>query len=174
MGDALGYLHVNAAVLMSDVFRFLPREKVALAIIETMKAAPEILDRIRVLVEQSFRFALDDVIADSGDVRRLLPFADIIKLGLRAIPLSALPLGRSQLMSSDPPHDRRFACGCAIHCMRRADPRPAPHIGKHQERLGASHRSSSPLSTPRLAAMSLSWSSPTLPTTKYFDCGCAK
>lgn len=90
VGNGLGYLNVNAAVLMSDIFRFLPREKIVLEIIETMKVTPEILERISELVGQGFRFALDDVITDSDDVQKLLPFADIIKLDLRDMPLSAL------------------------------------------------------------------------------------
>jgi len=90
VGDSLGYLNVDAAVLMSDIFQFLPREKVVLEIIETMKATPEILARIAELVDDGFRFALDDVITDNDDVRQLLPLVDIIKLDLRDMPLSAL------------------------------------------------------------------------------------
>ena len=37
IGDSVGYINVDAAVLMSDIFRFLPREKVVLEIVETMK-----------------------------------------------------------------------------------------------------------------------------------------
>lgn len=90
VGDALGYLNVDAAVLMSDIFRFLPKEKVVLEIVETMKATPEILARVSDLVQQGFHFALDDVITDSDDVQQLLPLVDIIKFDLRDMPLSAL------------------------------------------------------------------------------------
>lgn len=90
IGDSLGYLNVDAAVLMSDIFQFLPREKVVLEIVETMKVTPAILDRIGALVNEGFRFALDDVITDSDDVRKLLPLVEIIKFDLRDMPLSAL------------------------------------------------------------------------------------
>lgn len=90
IGDALGYLNVDAAVLMSDIFQFLPREKVVLEIIESVKVTPEILARVEQLVQEGFRFALDDVITDSTDVRQLLPLADVIKIDLRDMPLSAL------------------------------------------------------------------------------------
>jgi c-di-GMP phosphodiesterase len=90
IGDSLGYLNVDAAVLMSDIFQFLPREKVVLEIVETMKATPEILERIRQLVQEGFRFALDDVITDNDDVKQLLPLVEIIKFDLRDMPLSAL------------------------------------------------------------------------------------
>ncbi len=90
IGDSLGYLNVDAAVLMSDIFQFLPREKVVLEIVETMKVTPEILARIEQLVQEGFRFALDDVITDSDDVQQLLPLVEIIKFDLRDMPLSAL------------------------------------------------------------------------------------
>ncbi|RJF99884.1 EAL and HDOD domain-containing protein [Noviherbaspirillum saxi] len=90
IGDSLGYLNVDAAVLMSDIFQFLPREKVVLEIVETMKVTPEILARIAQLVEEGFRFALDDVITDSEEVQQLLPLVETIKFDLRDMPLSAL------------------------------------------------------------------------------------
>ena len=90
IGDSVGYLNVDAAVLMSDIFRFLPREKVVLEIVETMKVTPEILARVKQLVDDGFRFALDDVITDSDDVQQLLPLVEVIKFDLRDMPLSAL------------------------------------------------------------------------------------
>lgn len=90
IGDSLGYLNVDAAVLMSDIFQFLPREKVVLEIVETMKVTPDILARIQQLVKDGFRFALDDVITDSEDVQLLLPLVDTVKFDLRDMPLSAL------------------------------------------------------------------------------------
>lgn len=90
IGDSLGYLNVDAAVLMSDIFQFLPREKMVLEIVETVKVTPAILDRIGELLKDGFRFALDDVITDSDDVRQLLPHVEIIKFDLRDIPLPTL------------------------------------------------------------------------------------
>jgi c-di-GMP phosphodiesterase len=90
IGDSTGYLNVDAAVLASDIFRFLPRERVVLEIVETMKVTPEILARIEHLVADGFRFALDDVITDSEDVQKLMPLVEVIKFDLRDMPLSAL------------------------------------------------------------------------------------
>ncbi len=90
IGDVLGFLNVDAAVLMSDIFKFLPREKVILEIVETMKVTPEILARVEELSALGFRFALDDVITDTEDVQKLLPLMEIIKFDLRDMPLSAL------------------------------------------------------------------------------------
>ncbi len=90
IGESLGYLNVDAAVLMSDIFQFLPREKVMLEIVETTKVTPAVLERVAELVRAGFRFALDDVITDSTEVRQLMPLIDVIKLDLRDMPLSAL------------------------------------------------------------------------------------
>ena len=90
IGDALGFVNVDAAVLFSDIFHFLPRDRIVLEIVETMKVTPEILARITELVGQGYRFALDDVITDSDDVQQLLPLIEIIKLDLRDMPVSAL------------------------------------------------------------------------------------
>lgn len=90
VGQSLGYLNVDGDVLMSDIFQFLPRDRMVLEIIETTRATPEILARIEGLRQDGFRFALDDVIADTEDIQRLLPHADIVKLDLRDMPVSAL------------------------------------------------------------------------------------
>ncbi len=90
VGDVRGFINVDAAVLMSDIFQFLPREKVVLEIIETVVATPEILARVAELKLEGFTFALDDVITDSDDVRKFLPLVDIVKFDLRDMPLSAL------------------------------------------------------------------------------------
>ncbi len=90
IGDGLGFVNVDAEVLKSDIFVFLPRDKVVLEIVETMKATPDIVYRVRELAAHGFKFALDDVITDTDDVQILLPMIDYVKLDLRGMPLSAL------------------------------------------------------------------------------------
>ena len=90
LGDTLGFLNVDAEVLKNDFVKFLPRDRVVLEIIETMQVTPEILARVAELVQKGFRFALDDVIADTAQVKALLPLVEFIKIDLRDMPLSAL------------------------------------------------------------------------------------
>jgi len=90
VGNALGFVNVDAAVMMSDIFQILPREKMVLEIIETVEPTPEVIARIGQLVKEGFRFALDDVIADSPDIRALLPFVEFIKFDLRDMPEGTL------------------------------------------------------------------------------------
>jgi EAL and modified HD-GYP domain-containing signal transduction protein len=86
IGDMLGFVNVDAAVLMSDVVRFLPPKKVILEILETVEATPQLLERVAELVEAGFRFALDDVIIESVDVQKLMPLMEIIKVDIKDMP----------------------------------------------------------------------------------------
>lgn len=90
IGDLIGFVNVDAAVLESGIFEFLPRDKIVLEIIETIKVTPDVLERVRQLKQDGFRFALDDVIAETDEVRLLMPYVEIVKFDLRDMPLSAL------------------------------------------------------------------------------------
>jgi EAL and modified HD-GYP domain-containing signal transduction protein len=82
IGASLGFVNVDATVLMSDFVQFLPREKVRLEIMESVKVNDEVVARVTELVRAGYKFALDDVIADSADLRRLLPLVEIIKIDI--------------------------------------------------------------------------------------------
>ncbi|WP_317202300.1 EAL and HDOD domain-containing protein [Janthinobacterium sp.] len=106
VGQQLAYINVDTVALMSDFIRFLPNSKVILEILETVRATPEVLARVRELKLAGFKFALDDVVAASEDVRKLAPLVDIIKVDIQNMPsdaLSALALllggSRSKLLA---------------------------------------------------------------------------
>jgi EAL and modified HD-GYP domain-containing signal transduction protein len=90
IGDALGFVNVDADVIMSDIFSFLPREKVVLEIVETMQVTQPVLTRMTELVGHGFSFALDDVTVDTGHVQSLLPLVEYVKMDMRNIPLPSL------------------------------------------------------------------------------------
>jgi EAL and modified HD-GYP domain-containing signal transduction protein len=90
VGDALGFVNVDADVIMSDIFSFLPREKVVLEIVETMQVSQPVLTRMTELVGHGFSFALDDVRGDTGHVQALLPLVEYIKMDMRNTELSNL------------------------------------------------------------------------------------
>ncbi|HEX8405233.1 MAG TPA: EAL domain-containing protein, partial [Duganella sp.] len=91
VGDQMAFVNVDGVGLMSDFIRFLPNDKVILEILETVKATPEVLDRIRELKQAGFRFALDDVIGQSEDVQKLLPLCDVIKVDIQDMQPGTLP-----------------------------------------------------------------------------------
>ena len=90
IGDAQGFLNVDAAVLMSDIFVFLPREKMVLEITGTLEPTAPLLARMMELAGHGFRFALDDVGAITANVERLLPMIDFVKFDMRDMPPWAL------------------------------------------------------------------------------------
>ncbi len=85
VGERLAFVNVDAIVLMSDFVRFLPHDKVILEILETVRATPELVARVVELKSFGFKFALDDVIAQSDDVRTLTELVDVIKIDVQAV-----------------------------------------------------------------------------------------
>ena len=85
VGAQLAFVNVNAVALMSDYVRFLPADKVILEILETVKATPELLARIVELKALGFKFALDDVVTESENVRKLVELVDVIKIDVNAV-----------------------------------------------------------------------------------------
>ncbi|MES2115897.1 MAG: HDOD domain-containing protein [Pseudomonadota bacterium] len=90
VGDALGFVHADADVIMSDIFSFLPREKVVLEVMDTMPITPALLERMTELVGQGFSFALDNVTSDTGHIQALLPLVEYVKMDMRNMSLAEL------------------------------------------------------------------------------------
>ena len=91
VGPQLAFVNVNAVALMSDYVLFLPADKVILEILETVKATPELLARVAELKTLGFKFALDDVVAESDDVRALVELVDVIKIDVKGVAPARLP-----------------------------------------------------------------------------------
>ena len=91
IGDATCFLNVDAEVLASDIFAFLPRERTVLEIVAGVVPDDALLARMRALAGHGFRFALDGIEGDSLRLQRLLPLAAFVKLDLRTVPPAQLP-----------------------------------------------------------------------------------
>jgi len=90
IGDALGFVNVDADAIMSDIFGFLPREKVVLEVAETMQPTQAVLARMADLHSHGFRFALNDVSGETAQVQSMLPMAEYVKMSMRGTPLDSL------------------------------------------------------------------------------------
>ena len=90
VGDALGFVNVDANVVMTDIFSFLPREKMVLEVCASEPATPRLLARVEELAGQGFRFALADVSGENETVGALLPWIEYVKMDMRSTPLSTL------------------------------------------------------------------------------------
>jgi EAL and modified HD-GYP domain-containing signal transduction protein len=91
VGERLAFVNVDEVVLMSDFVRFLPHDRVILEILETVVATPALIARVIELKGLGFKFALDDVTADTEDVRKLIALVDVIKIDLQGVTPDALP-----------------------------------------------------------------------------------
>jgi EAL and modified HD-GYP domain-containing signal transduction protein len=91
VGAQLAFVNVSADALMGDYVRFLPADKVILEILETVRATPELVARVAELKSLGFKFALDDVVAESDDVRALFKLVDVIKIDVKGVDPARLP-----------------------------------------------------------------------------------
>jgi EAL and modified HD-GYP domain-containing signal transduction protein len=90
IGDAIGFVNVDADAILSDIFGFLPREKLVLEVSGANSMAPAVLSRMSELVSQGFRFALDEINPESPQLPALLPMVEYVKLSMRDMPLDGL------------------------------------------------------------------------------------
>lgn len=84
------FINVDSAALMSDFIRFLPSSRTVLEILETVKGTAELVGQVTKLAAAGYVFALDDVVADTVDIRMLMPMVKIIKIDLTDMPASEL------------------------------------------------------------------------------------
>jgi EAL and modified HD-GYP domain-containing signal transduction protein len=90
IGDAQAFIGVDSAVIEGDMFAFLPREKVVLALAESVDASAPLLERMAELAGHGYRFALEGVREATPNLERLLPFTDFVKIDTRGIAEPAL------------------------------------------------------------------------------------
>ncbi|MBI5750810.1 MAG: EAL domain-containing protein [Hydrogenophilales bacterium] len=90
LGKELGFINVNAEMLMSDMLQLLPNDRVVIELLETIQITPGILDQCRQLKRAGFSLALDDFAIMHEQYRELLPIVDVIKVDLMQVPGDAL------------------------------------------------------------------------------------
>jgi len=87
IGDAHCFLNVDADVLGSDIYAFLPRERTVLELAPSVMPDEAVLARMAELAGHGFQFALDGIgsgsAGDTARLQKLLPLARFVKLDLR-------------------------------------------------------------------------------------------
>ena len=81
IGDLVGILVIDPQAVMSDIFQFLPPDKVVLEIAEVHEVTPALLARLAELTQLGFHFAL----VDSGNtpaMASLLPYVDGVRIDI--------------------------------------------------------------------------------------------
>lgn len=82
VGNSQAFINVDQRTVMADFISLLPAGQVVLEIVETVRVTPELVQRMSRMLGAGFTFALDDVVAVTEDVQRLLPMAGIVKIDL--------------------------------------------------------------------------------------------
>ena len=80
----LAFINMDRAMLMSGFSTLLPHDKVIIEVLETVRAEPEVLDRLTELKAAGYRFALDDF-HYAPELEPLLPLASYVKLDVLAL-----------------------------------------------------------------------------------------
>jgi EAL and modified HD-GYP domain-containing signal transduction protein len=101
IGDAQAFIDVDSAALEGDMFAFLPRQKVVLALPESVEANAPLLARMAELAAHGFRFALSGVRAITPNLEQLLPLVDFVKIDMRDLPEPVLLQTTARLQLAD-------------------------------------------------------------------------
>jgi EAL and modified HD-GYP domain-containing signal transduction protein len=110
IGDAHCFLNVDADVLGSDIYAFLPRERTVLELAASVTPDAAVLARMAELAGHGFQFALDGIGGadgasaggdDAARLQTLLPLARFVKLDLRSTARPALAALVSRLHGMD-------------------------------------------------------------------------
>lgn len=85
LGRHRGFINLSAPLLMSEVIELLPKDKVVLEILETVKITPAVIERCKALKAMGFTLALDDFIGREDEYLELFQIVDIVKVDIAAI-----------------------------------------------------------------------------------------
>ena len=83
LGKFRGFINLTEALLMSDMIELLPRKKVVLEVLETVRPTPQIAARCAQLHRMGFSLALDDVVSANEAFEPLLPAVEFIKIDIK-------------------------------------------------------------------------------------------
>ena len=83
LGKHTGFINLSAPLIMSDVIELLPKNKVVLEILETVRVTDPLVQRCHELKQAGFTLALDDFTGREHEFRPLLDVVDIVKVDVQ-------------------------------------------------------------------------------------------
>jgi len=101
LGRQVGFINLSAPLLMSDVIELLPRSKVVLEILETVRVTDALAQRCRTLKQAGFTLALDDFTGHELEFEPLLDIVDIVKVDVQHMDPAALQETTARLKRLD-------------------------------------------------------------------------
>lgn len=85
VGDRKAFINVDAPTLLSTAIEALPRERVVIELLETIRVDGDIVHRCRELKELGYRLALDDFFRYGEEYEPLLEVVDIVKIDIQLL-----------------------------------------------------------------------------------------
>jgi len=104
VGDSIALLNSDASFLMDDSILTIPAKKFVIEILEHVTITPEVIERIKFLKSQDYKFALDDAIFEDEFIesfKELLPFIDIFKIDTMQTTPEKVKIGLEKLGDYD-------------------------------------------------------------------------
>ena len=83
LGKHTGFINLSAPLIMSDVIELLPKSKVVLEILETVRVTDALAQRCKALKQMGFTLALDDFTGREELFKPLLDVVDIVKVDVQ-------------------------------------------------------------------------------------------
>jgi EAL and modified HD-GYP domain-containing signal transduction protein len=83
LGKHTGFINLSAPLIMSEVIELLPRNKVVLEILETVRVSDPLVQRCHELKQAGFTLALDDFTGHEHEFKPLLDIVDIVKVDVQ-------------------------------------------------------------------------------------------
>jgi len=97
LGRHIGFINLSAPLLMSDVIELLPKSKVVLEILETVRVTDALAQRCRALKQAGFTLALDDFTGHEHEFEPLLDIVDIVKVDVQQMDEASLQYTTARL-----------------------------------------------------------------------------
>ncbi|MFA7240245.1 MAG: EAL domain-containing protein [Sulfuricellaceae bacterium] len=80
LGKHRGFINVHADLLLSDMLELLPKDKVVIELLESIRVTPEIIARCKALKAMGFTLALDDYTGLDAQFEPLIDLVEVVKL----------------------------------------------------------------------------------------------
>ena len=94
LGNALAFVNIDESLLLDEMILSIPKEKFVLEILESVIITPSIIERVKVLKNLGYRFALDDADCSKEYILNFQPifeYIDFLKLDISTLVEDQLP-----------------------------------------------------------------------------------
>jgi EAL and modified HD-GYP domain-containing signal transduction protein len=83
LGRYTGFINLSAPLIMSEVIELLPRDRVVLELLETVRIDAPLVARLKQLKTMGFQLALDDYLGHEEQYTEVLPVIDVVKVEVK-------------------------------------------------------------------------------------------